>query len=70
MRDLDPSRNGYVTSEELEELFKSIYPKQLNSVNLIKVFKPFASIQNKLLIDYERVRRALQKSIICARSKK
>ena len=38
LRDLDPSRNGYVTSEELEELFKSIYPKQLNNVNLIKVF--------------------------------
>lgn len=59
LRELDPSRNGYVTSEELEELFKSIYPHQLEHVSLVSVFRPFASIQNKLLIDYERLRKAL-----------
>ena len=55
LRELDPTKNGYVTNQELEDIFKIILPHQLRDVNLKKVFRKFASIQNKLLIDYKRV---------------
>ena len=64
LKDLDPSKNGYVTSLELEEIFKQVYPKQLARVSLTKVLQPFASIQNKLLIDYARVIKALNHYLV------
>ena len=60
---LDPTKNGYVTNQELEDIFKLIYPTTLQGTNLKKVFKKFASIQNKLLIDYKRLQQALQLSV-------
>ena len=59
LRELDPTKNGYVTNQELEDVFKIIFPSRLKQTNLKKVFKKFASIQNKLLIDYKRVQHAL-----------
>ena len=60
MKDLDPSRNGYVTNQELEDTIKSIFPQKLKNVNLKCLFSEFASIQNKLLIDYKKFLKALQ----------
>lgn len=59
LKDLDPSSNGYVTNQELEDCFKAIYPEQLGHVHLKKLFAKYASIQNKLLIDYRRIIQAI-----------
>lgn len=60
LKELDPERNGYVTNQELEDVFRSVYPEKLKNVNLKRIFASYASIQNKLLIDYKRVLKALQ----------
>lgn len=46
----------------------SIYPKQLQNMNLKPVFVKYASIQNKLLIDYKRVIKAIQ--IVCQQNER
>ena len=60
MKCLDPSRNGYVTNQELEDTLKQIFPQKLKGYNLKPILKRFASIQNKLLIDYKRFIKTLQ----------
>ena len=63
LKELDPTKNGFVTDQELEDIFKLVYPTALRGKNLKRAFKTFASIQNKLLIDYKRVQQALQQSV-------
>lgn len=58
IRDIDQDNNGYVTTTELEDIIKYHYP-QLANKNLKKMFKPYASIQNKILIDYKSFRKDL-----------
>ena len=60
MKCLDPSRNGYVTNQELEDTLKNIFPQKLLGYNLKPILKRFASIQNKLLIDYKRFIKTLR----------
>lgn len=58
IKDIDQDNNGYVTTTELEDIIKVHYP-QLTNKNLKKLFKPFASIQNRILIDYKSLRKDL-----------
>ena len=51
IKDIDQDNNGYVTTTELEDILKLHYPV-IKQKNLKKIFKPFASIQNRILIDY------------------
>ena len=51
IKDIDQDNNGYVTTTELEDILKLHYPI-IKQKNLKKIFKPFASIQNRILIDY------------------
>ena len=51
IKDIDQDNNGYVTTTELEDILKLHYPA-IKQKNLKKIFKPFASIQNRILIDY------------------
>ena len=52
IKDIDQDNNGYVTTTEFEDILKVHYP-ELADKNLKKLFKPFASIQNRILIDYK-----------------
>jgi len=58
IKDIDQDNNGYVTTTELEDIIKLHYPI-LKDKNLKKLFKPFASIQNRILIDYKSFRKDL-----------
>jgi hypothetical protein len=58
IRDIDQDNNGYVTTTELEDIIKVHY-KQLENKNLKKMFRPFASIQNRILIDYKKFKKDL-----------
>jgi Ca2+-binding EF-hand superfamily protein len=56
IKDIDKEHNGYVTSTELDDILKLSYKKELSDKNLKLMFKPFSSIQNKILIDYKKFR--------------
>lgn len=56
IKDIDKEHNGYVTITELDDILKIYYKKELTDKNLKEIFKPFASIQNRILIDYKKFR--------------
>lgn len=58
IRDIDQDNNGYVTTTELEDIIKLHYPN-LQNKKIKRILKQFASIQNKILIDYKIFRKDL-----------
>ena len=44
IKDIDSDNNGYVTNQELDDIFKSNYDAELGNRELKPVFKKFASI--------------------------
>lgn len=56
IKEIDKDNNGYVTNQELDDIFKMHYEKELGDRDIKKLFKPFASIQNRILIDYKKLR--------------
>ena len=56
IREIDKDRNGYVTSNELTDIIKMIYPKDLKAAIIEPIFKKFASSANQILIDYKQFR--------------
>ena len=56
IREIDRDNNGYVTNQELDDIFKINYEEELGSRDLKTVFKRFASLQNRILIDYKKLR--------------
>jgi Ca2+-binding EF-hand superfamily protein len=44
IKDIDIDNNGYVTNQELDDIFKMHYEQELGSRELKTVFKKFASI--------------------------
>lgn len=63
IKDIDIDNNGYVTNQELDDIFKMHYEAELGSKELKPVFKKFASIQNRVLIDYKRMKDYLTKKV-------
>jgi len=55
IKDIDREHNGYVTATELDDIVKLAFPALLNR-DLKDIFRPYASIQNKILIDYKKFR--------------
>lgn len=62
IKEIDKEHNGYVTSTELDDIVK-IYYKELENKNLKQIFRPFSSIQNKILIDYKKFRDSILSKI-------
>ena len=52
IKDIDKFRNGYVTTNELDDILKHYCPGRLGDKDLAPIFNKFSSIQNKILIDY------------------
>ena len=55
--------NGYVTLNELDDIIKLIYKKELYDKDLKSIYSKFSSIQNKILIDYNAFRSWLKNQI-------
>ena len=53
VREIDPTHNGYVTYQELDDIIKMEYPQQLNNRDIMHIVEKFESMQNKILIDYK-----------------
>lgn len=56
IKEIDQDNNGYVTNQELDDIFKLNYEDELASRDLKPFLKKFASLQNRVLIDYKKVR--------------
>lgn len=56
IKEIDKEHNGYVTSTELDDILRISYKKELEGKNVKAMFKPYSSIQNKILIDYKKFR--------------
>jgi hypothetical protein len=44
IKEIDRDNNGYVTNQELDDIFNMHYEHELNNKDLKTLFKPFASI--------------------------
>jgi hypothetical protein len=44
IKEIDKDNNGYVTNQELDDIFKMHYERELGYKDLKTLFKPFASI--------------------------
>jgi hypothetical protein len=53
IRSIDPIFNGIVTRNELDDILKLHHSKELDNKDLMPLMKRFASVQNKILIDYK-----------------
>jgi hypothetical protein len=58
-REIDPDRNGYVTQQELDDIFRENYSRQMEGKNMFGVIKGFLSITNKILVDYNKFKSSL-----------
>lgn len=56
IKEIDRDNNGYVTNQELDDIFKMHYERELKKKDIKTLFKPFASLQNRILIDYKKLR--------------
>ena len=56
INEIDKDHNGYVTKTEMEDILKLKYPDHFENRDLIPIIKKFASIQNRILIDYKGLR--------------
>lgn len=45
--------NGYITTSELDDILKIVYPDVLAKKNLKQILKPFRCASNKVLVDYK-----------------
>ena len=56
IKEIDRDNNGYATNQELDDIFKMHYDNELKKKDIKTLFKPFASLQNRILIDYKKLR--------------
>jgi Ca2+-binding EF-hand superfamily protein len=50
---IDKDSNGYVTLDELDEIFREWFPVELEGKTCNRYFRSFGSVQNKNLINYK-----------------
>ena len=63
IHEIDKDCNGYVTSTELDDILKILYPNELQNKNLKPILKPFCSSANKVLLDYKHFRKFMVEQI-------
>jgi hypothetical protein len=59
IKEIDRQRNGFVTTTELDDILKLQYRDKLEGRDLIPILKKYASIQNRVLVDYKKFRDSL-----------
>lgn len=63
IRSIDKDRNGYVTTSEMDDILKEVYPEKFGLKDLKPLLKVFTSIQNPILLDYNKFRDALMLAV-------
>ena len=64
IKGIDKDQNGFVTSDELEVIFKEYFPLDLDRKSTAHVFKEYASPLNKVLINYKSLKDEINAIII------
>lgn len=64
IKTIDKDSNGYVTIDELEEIFREQFPMELDKRSLYHYFKKFCSVQNKNLINYKQIKEHINNLIL------
>ena len=57
IRQIDPDRNGFVTQQELDDIFRENYKKEMEGKHIFALIKDFRSISNKILVDYSKFKK-------------
>ena len=53
---IDKQHNGYVTTTELDDILKLNYKDELGNKDTRLIMRKYASIQNRVLVDYKKFR--------------
>lgn len=64
IKKIDKDSNGFVTIDELEEIFREWFPVELEGKSPYYYFKKFGSIQNKYLINYKKIKDSINHAIL------
>ena len=56
IRSIDPERNGFLTQQEMDDIFRENYRKEMEDKHIFELIKDFRSISNKILVDYGKFR--------------
>lgn len=56
-RQIDPDRNGFVTQQELDDIFRESYKIQMERRHMFGLMKDFRSETNKILVDYGKFKK-------------
>jgi Ca2+-binding EF-hand superfamily protein len=56
IKEIDKQHNGFVTTTELDDILKMYYKEDLGDKDLRQIMKKYASIQNRVLVDYKLFR--------------
>ena len=57
LRTIDPDRNGYVTQQELDDIFRESYRDQMEGKHIFELLKDFRCVTNKILVDYNKFKK-------------
>jgi Ca2+-binding EF-hand superfamily protein len=56
IRQIDRDRNGYITTSEMDDILKEVYPMAFKNKCFKAIFRPFTAIQNPILLNYNQFR--------------
>lgn len=56
IKEIDKQHNGFITTTELDDILKLFYKNELANKDLKHIMKKYASIQNRVLVDYKAFR--------------
>jgi Ca2+-binding EF-hand superfamily protein len=57
--EIDRQHNGFITTTELDDILKINYPQELGDKDLKLIMRKYASIQNRVLVDYKAFRNSI-----------
>lgn len=60
---IDKQHNGYVTVTELDDILRLTYKEELQNKNCRLIMKKYASIQNRVLVDYKKFRDSILEQV-------
>ena len=68
-REIDPDRNGFLTQQELDDIFRENYREQMVGRHIFGLVKEFRSATNKILVDYNRFKKWVYSNLTSRRKK-
>ena len=63
IREIDPDRNGYITNQELDDIIRINYTKEMEGKHIFEFIKQFASSSNPILIDYNLFKKHMSTAV-------